>query len=395
MITNTACDSISPGRVYASIGIIAWNEEEAIGPALGSVFQQSLFSELARRGLRCEVICIPNGCTDRTAEVAQELFAQQARVHPEADAFECRVVPTSERGKINSWNRFVHSLSDPQAQFLFLMDADILIHNRETLGSMLITLEEHPEANVSVDRPCKDIESRKRKSFFERASLAASHLTQAGEAQLCAQLYCIRSEIARNIYLPKDLTACDDGFIKTLVCTDFLTRSLCPERIRVADDAAHTFEAYTSPTAILRNQKRQIIGQTIVHLLVDRYLKALPEWQRVRLAETLKEKEQADPDWLRRLIAEHLQGTKHFWQLYPGLLTRRFQRLSRLAPFKKALCFPVAAAGFLINLVAGFLAYQFLKSGSTTYWPRAKRSGFTALGAESGPQLSPAIHSRR
>lgn len=396
MITDVPSQSTEPGRVYASIGIIAWNEEETIGPALASVFQQSFFSELARRGLRCELICIPNGCTDRTAEIAEEVFSQQKRVHPEADTFDCRVVATSERGKINAWNSFVHSLSAPDAQFLFLMDSDILIHNRETLWSMLATLENHPEASVSVDCPCKDIESKHRRSLLERASLAASHLTQAGQAQLCAQLYCIRSQIARNIYLPKDLTACDDGFIKTLVCTDFLTRPVCPERIRMADDAAHTFEAYTSPAAILRNQKRQVIGQTIVHILVDDYLKGLPEGQRVRLAKTLKEQEQADPNWLRRLIAEHVRRTKHFWRLYPGLLSCRFQRLARLAPFKKVTCFPVAAAGFCVNFLASFLAYQFLKSGCTTYWPQAERSGFAALAAEGGqPQLSQAVPSRR
>ena len=50
-------------------------------------------------------------------------------------------------------------------------------------------------------------------------------MTGSASAQLCGQLYCIRAEVARNIYLPKDLCACDDGFIKALVCTDFLTQA--------------------------------------------------------------------------------------------------------------------------------------------------------------------------
>ena len=61
-----------------------------------------------------------------------------------------------------------------------------------------------------------------------------SEMTRAAHGQLCAQLYCIRAEVARNIYLPKDLAACEDGFIKALVCTDFLTHEVKPERVRLA-----------------------------------------------------------------------------------------------------------------------------------------------------------------
>ena len=110
-------------------------------------------------------------------------------------------------------------------------------------------------------------------------SLGASQMTGSARAQLCGQLYCIRAEVARNIYLPKDLCACDDGFIKALVCTDFLMHQVWPWRIVAAADAAHTFEAYVSPAGILKNQKRQMIGQTIVHVLVDDYLKKLPTSQ--------------------------------------------------------------------------------------------------------------------
>src|SRR5205085_7059284 len=64
---------------YVSIGIIAWNEEQGIGAMLESVFQQTLFAELARRGRRCEILCVTNGCTDRTPEVVAEIFARQSR----------------------------------------------------------------------------------------------------------------------------------------------------------------------------------------------------------------------------------------------------------------------------------------------------------------------------
>jgi glycosyltransferase involved in cell wall biosynthesis len=365
-----------------SIGIIAWNEEQGIGAMLESVFQQTLFAELARRGRHCEILCVTNGCTDRTPEVVAEIFARKSREHPEAANFSCRVMNVSQRGKINSWNRFVHTFSARDAKYLFLMDADILIHPRETLWNMVNTLEKNLEASVSVDLPRKDIAFKPRKTFWERMSLGASQMTGSASAQLCGQLYCIRAEVARNIYLPKDLCACDDGFIKALVCTDFLTHQVWPWRIVAAPDAAHTFEAYVSPAGILKNQKRQMIGQTIVHVLVDNYLNKLPVVQRTKLADALSAKEQADPDWLKRLISEHLRRTRFWWRLYPGLLSHRFKRLTALGWFKRIACFPAALAGFFVALVSSFMAYKSLKKGATDYWPRAERGRLKEFGLE-------------
>lgn len=362
-----------------SIGIIAWNEEKGIGTMLESVFQQTLFAELARRGQRCEIICVVNGCTDRTPEVVGEIFERQRREHPDAAGFSCQVIKVVERGKINAWNRFVHAFSARDAKYLFLMDADIWIHPRATLWNMVNTLEKNRDASISVDLPRKDISFKKRKTLWERISLGTSQMTGSASAQLCGQLYCIRSEVARNIYLPKDLCACDDGFIKALVCTDFLTHQVWPWRIVAAADAAHTFEAYVSPAGILKNQKRQMIGQTIVHILVDKYLKTLPPEKRMKLAEALAETEEADPNWLKRLIQEHMRRTRFFWQLYPDLLGHRFKRLKPLSWLKRIACFPAALAGFFIALASSFLAYKSLKKGATNYWPRVERGSFKEL----------------
>ncbi|HWD92005.1 MAG TPA: glycosyltransferase [Verrucomicrobiae bacterium] len=365
--------SATSAAPLVSIGIIAWNEEQGIGAMLESVFQQSLFAELGSRGQRCEIICVTNGCTDRTPEVVSEIFAQKSREHPAAANFSCRVMNVSQRGKINAWNKFVHSFSARDAKYLFLMDADILIHPRETLWNMVDTLEKNREASVSVDLPRKDISFKAKKSFWDRMSLGASQMTGSATGQLCGQLYCIRAEVARNIYLPKDLCACDDGFIKALVCTDFLMHQVWPWRIVSAADAAHTFEAYVSPAGILKNQKRQMIGQTIVHILVDGYLRKLPVMKRLKLAEALCEQEQAEPDWLKQLIAEHLRRTRFCWQLYPGLLSHRFKRLAPLGWVRRVACFPAALAGFFVALASSFMAYTSLKKGATDYWPRAER----------------------
>jgi len=361
--------------VSLSLGIMAWNEERAIVPMLHSLFEQTLFGELAKRNLQCEIVCIANGCTDRTPAVAAEEFDRQMQEHPFRKNINCRVANIPERGKLNAWNKYVHSISSPTAQFLFLMDADILLHQREALWRMFEALSKNKTANVAVGTPRKHLAFRPNLSWRERLSLQASQITGSASAQLCAQLYCIRSEIARNIYLPKDLGACEDGFIKQIVCTDFLTRSSTPERICLVEQAEHTFEAYTSPAAILKNQKRQIIGQTVVHLLVDDYLRALPLSDRQHLAATVKGKDQNDPDWLKRLIRQHLQKTRRFWKLYPGLLAHRLKTLSKLPAAKRLKCLPAAAAGALAAFAGCWMAYRTLKAGSTDYWPRAQREG--------------------
>jgi glycosyltransferase involved in cell wall biosynthesis len=361
--------------IYASIGIFARNEERAIGAALESLFEQSLFSELRERGAVSEILCLVNGCTDRTPVIAEEIFQAQQREHPAAAGFCPRVVSLAQRGKVNAWNQFVHVLSAREARFLFLMDADIVIHRQGTLWNMLQALEKGREANIAVDQPRKDLAFKSRRPLRARLSLAASRMTQAAPAQLCGQLYCIRAEVARNIYLPRDLAACEDGFIKALVCTDFLAHEVWPQRICLAERAEHTFEAYTSPLAILRNQKRQMIGQTIVHILVDLDLPRQPASDRGRLAETLKVRDVADPLWLKRLIAQHLRRTRFFWRLYPGLLGQRFRMLKELRGWRRLLCLPAAVAGWFASLVASLLAWTALKGGCTDYWPEVNRLG--------------------
>src|SRR3954447_20271005 len=71
--TRDRADSIVAPHV--SIGIFAWNEEEAIQSTLSSLLNQTLFEELAKSGRHCEVVCVLNGCTDRTPEKAEEVFS--------------------------------------------------------------------------------------------------------------------------------------------------------------------------------------------------------------------------------------------------------------------------------------------------------------------------------
>lgn len=355
-----------------SLGIIACNEADSIGASLESLFRQSLFSKLHERNLTCEILCLPNGCTDDTPDIARKCFDAQAKDHPFKNSFTCRLVNLVERGKLNAWNLFVHTLSGTQAQWLFLMDGDIVIHNHDTLWNMLAVLLDNPQAVMAVDRPLKDISLKAKPSVLERISLSTSAMTRAGTAQVTGQLYCIRATAARNIYLPRDLVACEDGFIKTVIATDFLTRPASTSRIMQADEASHVFEAYLSISDILKNQKRQMMGHTIAHVLVDKFLKRANFSQRAHLGQFIYDLEMTDPTWLKRLINEHIRITNHFWQLFPGLLCSRFRRLANQRGIRRVLYFPVALIGFFVTLISSWQAFRALKQGCTSYWPDTK-----------------------
>src|ERR1043165_7196458 len=331
-------------RPRISIAVRAWNEEAVIRRTLESLFNQSLFKELSGRGEYCEILCIPNGCTDRTAEIASTVFTEQTHAHAFADVFACRVHDTTEAGRNHTWNSFVHRLAHPEAEFLFLMDSDILFARPETLFNMYRTLLQNPQADVAGDLPTKDVSLKPQKSWRDRISLAISDMNRASQGQMTGQLYCIRLEIARRIYLPREL-GIDDGFIKAIICTDFFSKDLKPGRIVTAVDASHVYEAYTSTGELLKNQKRQMIGQTIVHVLVE-HLKTLPTSEKTNLANTLRHKEESCPDWVARLVAAHLLRARFFWRIFPGAMTFRFKRWARLQGLKRLTCFPATVAGF-------------------------------------------------
>lgn len=361
-----------------SIAVRAWNEEAVIRRTLTSLFAQTLFAELHARGEHCEILCIPNGCTDRTAAVAAALFAEQKRWHPFASAFTCRVEEIAEAGRNHTWNAYVHSLAHREAEFLFIMDSDILFHEPGTLFSMYSTLLEHPEAKISTDIQVKDIALKPRKSLLERISLGTTNMTRTIDGQMTGQLYCIRAETAARLWLPRDLGAPDDGFIKAVVCTDFFTRELNTSRIICAPNASHVYEAYVSPRDVIKNQKRQMIGQTTVHVLIE-HVKSLPLSARADLAAHLREKEAVNPAWLQRLTEQHLQQHRHFWQLFPGLLGFRFKRWAKLRAAQRITHLPAAVAGFGVTLLACLLASRHFRRGVIHYWPKASRENLQRL----------------
>lgn len=371
--------------MIVSIGILAWNEEECIGGTLRSLLDQSLLRDLQPAcERRVEVIVVPNGCSDGTAKSAEAALKQGADSLPGV-AFSWRVEPVKEAGKVNAWNLFVHRFSHPDADYVFLMDADIRFEQRDTLKNMVSALERDAHAAVAVDLPRKHIAAKRRKSLLDRLSLAVSGQTQAAPGQLTGQLYCARGPALRRVHMPPGLLV-EDGFLKQMICTDQLRKPCDNSLIVRAPDASHMFEAYTGVKDVFFNQRRQQIGHAVYTYLRDYLVGRVGEKD---AGEIIAENNARDPDWFRALIRERMQRSGR-WVMYPGAFAVRWRRLRNLSPLKKVLHLPVALAAFLLDVPVLLAANRKLKSGQLAgVWKDTKS---TAL--DQTAPAAPDIHAR-
>jgi glycosyltransferase involved in cell wall biosynthesis len=136
-----------PPRI--SIAVRAWNEEAVIRRTLESLFGQSLFEELSARGEWCEVLCIPNGCTDRTAEIAAQ-FSRNRRTYIRSATFRRRA--GYPPGRITTWNALFISASEAGS---FSPGLGHVFNRRESVQHVS-TLLENP-ARIASDQPIKNV----------------------------------------------------------------------------------------------------------------------------------------------------------------------------------------------------------------------------------------------
>jgi glycosyltransferase involved in cell wall biosynthesis len=354
-----------------SLGILAWNEESSIGVSLGSVFAQSLAERLRARGDTLEVVVVPNGCTDATAARAEEALALNRRAHPHVQA---RVCSLAKAGKIHAWNEFVHRLSDPSAAFVFLADADIALHGEDTLWNMLRALEENPGAIASTDLPVKHLALKEKKGVLDRLSLGTSAMTQAAPGQLTGQLYCARGDWLRRAWMPDGLLL-DDGFLKTMIVTEFFSRPADPSRVVRAPDAAHVFEAYTRLRDILPNQRRQAVGHAVWVILRERLAEAAREGP---VDAFLARECGRDPEWFRKHLRQRV-AQMGWWVMPPGMFGVRFRRLRNLPPRQRWARLPAALAGAAVDAVVTLWANRTLRRNQlASIWKDTKTTALPA-----------------
>jgi len=344
-----------------SIGIFAHNEEQNIGATLESLFRQTLFDEAAARRLELnslEVLCLANGCRDATAEAARRF----GKTLPPGTSY--RVIEIPEPGKSRTWNLYVHELSESDADFLILMDADITFEHHDVLEQLVRRLLTNPHAEVATDTPVKAFAARSGElSMADRASVAASKQVPK-EGVLCGQLYCGRAAALRRIWLPPALPV-DDGFLAAMIKTSGFTSPDDAERIAWVPTARHFFRTHRSVSGFIAHEARIIVGSVINFWLFGIL------WEQGRKGHAgsfIQRQNHADPDWLPSVIRQRVRSggawliPAHFmlWRLAP----LRGQPLS--TQLRRA---PIALAATGLNLIACIRANAILKrEDAAAHW---------------------------
>jgi Glycosyl transferase family 2 len=331
-----------------SIGMLAYNEASGIRQTLESFLHQSIFRSAAR-GFEIEIIAVPNGCRDNTAEIMRQTLGQI--VNPtDYPGVSWQVHELTRPGKSNAWNHFVHEFSDPKADYFFLVDADILFPDHHTLLPLLELLEREPQVGVAVDQPIKDVVLKSHKNLIEHLSSFVSQLSgSSGAAWLCGQLYCVRAELLRQIYIPAELPA-QDAFLYEMLTTNCLTAPQRRDRIARVPDTLHIFEAYVHPQKLLKHERLMLVAKITNAVVFEHLQGALRQMPNRQSAAALcREWDQQNPQWVKNLIRTKRRNQAG-WFVPSAFWQRRFADLPNKSLFKRIFLFPLALLAMGVDL---------------------------------------------
>ena len=294
----------------ASIIILGRNESGTIRRCLTDLAAQGF---VAGADAPVEVLVVPNGCTDDTAAVARAcapLFAHLPHLT-------FRVEELPEGGKARSWNQAVHELSDPDAELLFFLDADIVLAHHDVLARMAQRLSCPTVAAVS-GRPVKDSALKERPSAIDRFSLAASRETQYEDA-INGSLYVARARDLRRIWMPNE-TPGEDGFLNAMVTTDGFRQAAPRRRVVQLREPTHYYEA-VGVGGFVRHERRIIVG-TVINRWLFEHMHAMQS--EVSLGEWVRERNAHDPAWVQKLVDSKVAGRR--WVVPIGMVLHRLAR---------------------------------------------------------------------
>lgn len=352
------------GPLKISVGVVAWNEEASIGIALESILKQSVFRRAGDLGLEAELIVIANGCTDRTVDAAKAFFEKERSEFPEGGSVSLRVEVIPEAGFANAWNRLSHTYSRPDADFIFFVNADIVIDQSEAFEWMLNAIQKDADLQVVSPLGHKHIERSECRSLFDLINLAVTRFTERNQtAQVRGHCFCATASAMRKVWLPNALPGAVDGCFKRMIVSDMASAPDNPARIGVAQNAGYTFEAYRTLRDIYFRRVRLFVGQTFIETLM-RHLRTLHGGQPgLNLASWLRVRDEADPSWLHRLVQLHIHRDGLFKTMPSPWFRFRFLRNPRIGPLKKAGMLPVAVIAFLFDVPVFLSAAWRLQTG--------------------------------
>jgi len=259
------------------------------------------------------------------------------------------VCELEQASKPHAWNEFVHRLSDPTAEYLILMDADIELVNPGALEALVTMLNQTEHAHAVVGMPRKRVNKAVGRSLAARISMGYSRVSGQGPPNLNGGLYCARASILRQIWLPPEILV-EDGFIKAMLVTAFFRQAEDRARLVRAPDAFYEFTPYLQVSSLFRHQRRLIVGAVVNNLLYSR-LWALPSDEKAgdyALRQSLTR-----PRWFNEMLAAHL-GKRRWWVLPRGYFKRRLfkqaRKLRYFGPIRAIAHLPIVLAAMLVEI---------------------------------------------
>jgi glycosyl transferase family 2 len=343
-----------------SVGILAWNEAQVIGSLLESLFRQTALTgaDELTRAYSWEIVVVPNGCSDNTAEISRRVLEEQIASIGRTNVVG-RVMELTEAGKSNAWNQYVHSLSSATAELIVMVDADIEFGETQTLANTVRALLEDPRAHAAVDLPLKDAVKKTRRSLVERVSLAGSGAALQGPPGLSGQFFCARSAVLRGIWMPKGMSV-EDGYIGAMLRTDCMLSQEDHRRIIRAPGATHYYETLTSLRSIFHHELRLVMGTALNCYLIWDFLLFATDPRGAGAGVLMRNLLERDPHWYAKLMANSIRA-RGWWVLPQDMLFRRFGNLAHRRGLRWLRALAVALVGFLLDLPIFLVANHWLK----------------------------------
>lgn len=337
------------------IGVIILCKDEAarITQCLTSLSRQSLLC----RDHAIEILVVPNGCTDNTAEVAE----QSRPIFGVMDGITFRVEELKQGGKSRSWNTAVHELSDPSNELLVFLDGDIELAHDHVLEDLLAILLADPDVSVVSGKPIKDTVRKKDQNLVERLSLAASQKTGYSNV-INGSCYVARADVLRQIWLPNDLPG-EDGFLNAIVTTEGFTLPGPIENVRQPELPTH-FYAAESIRGFFHHEQRMMVGTLINRWLIEHF-QALSLG--IHAGEWIRQQNESNPRWVDDVVTSRV-GEKG-WVVPNELVFSRLSRRRNQSRWMWVTSLPIRVLAFTASLPSVVRANQVIRSRSaSTYW---------------------------
>ena len=334
------------------IGILAYNEADAISHLLQDLARQDLLLEASNVAIEIRVLA--NGCMDDTAALARAETDRIALDHVKSFVHEIQ-----QPGKANAWNHLVHELVAPKTTFLFMLDADIRLPQRDSLRLVYERLMDSDHAIVAVDRPIRDLALRAQKTLLDRIILVSAGTSTDIRSAITGQFYCAMFHALKNIRMPTGILV-EDGFLRAMLLTSNFTTQEDRQLLLYVEGACHVFQAPRNVAEIFHHNVRLAVGTEVNRILYDHF--TVHALSGAELEDYIRRRNDENPRWVYEEVRSEI--VRHPPFLAPrDHLGRRLAALRRAdgSYLRRVLAF---TSGFLFDFAVFAYAARALRRGN-------------------------------